>query len=652
MTQYTAVLDGSKTNVEGHSKFLNRLFGPGVATTFNAASLQVVQRSAGANMSVDVSIGDAHLQLPNTNYSFWSWTDAVTNVTISAADPTNPRIDTIIAWVDTSVTTTASNNSPGSFKFTAIAGTPAGTPAAATNSAIQTALGSTIAWVKLATVLVGASATTITTSVITDARSAITNIANIDTSTLNTDWRTASTTVSSVTANGQGSYSMAVSSNLTGVLSPGMRIRTTRNLLAPILCSTFNGTTQYLTKASPAGTWPSTAFTCVAKIKPSAYPSGIQGGGVIGRTDGSTAGLQLRIKPEGTVSVYYASGSNFTEWATLQSIPLNKWSHIAAVVSSVSSKTLQGIYIDGSPVPTTVVGTQNATSVTYTGNLSIGAIGAGLANSFYQGNVSQAAVFSSALTQATILNYSNQTLSGSESTLISGYGLSNSLNDLNVTNANNLSAINSPVTNTADAPWGGQADGTISSVYDYCILESITPSILNVQAAEGCTIPTIGGISALSYSSADRPYGFPSETTKWSIETLIRVQENIGITGTSSWSSGGSSVNCLTIPSGKWNYGFEGTIWESSTVSSSRNFFWALASSVPTTVPAQNVPGGRILGTSSDAMATVYTRRSVALAAPTTFRGYGYLVVASGSEFWKFDAGEIECRMFAENAYL
>lgn len=176
MTTYTAVLDGSKTNVEGHSKFLNRLFGPGVAMALVPTSLQVVQRGAGANMSVDVSVGDCHLQLPSLSYSFWGWADTATNVPLTAADPTNPRTDVIVAWTDTTVTTTASNNSPGSLKFYAMAGTPAGSPVAMSDSAIQAALGPAIAWTKLGTVLVGAAVANVTNANITDARTAITVI--------------------------------------------------------------------------------------------------------------------------------------------------------------------------------------------------------------------------------------------------------------------------------------------------------------------------------------------------------------------------------------------------------------------------------------------------------------------------------------------
>ena len=139
----------------------------------NANSLKVSQRAAGANMSVDIAAGDAHLELPSTSYSFWVWTDAVTNLAVAAANTTNPRYDTIVAWADTSVTTTANVNSPGSFKFKVIAGTPAGSPNVVNDAAIQADLGSGTAWIRLADVLRPAGVDSVTNGNISDTRSAI-----------------------------------------------------------------------------------------------------------------------------------------------------------------------------------------------------------------------------------------------------------------------------------------------------------------------------------------------------------------------------------------------------------------------------------------------------------------------------------------------
>ncbi|MBJ8343930.1 hypothetical protein [Antrihabitans sp. YC2-6] len=124
-------------------------------------------------MSVDVAAGNAQLELPSQLYSFWCWNTAAVNVAISAADPTNPRIDTIVAWCDPTVTSLVSNNSPGSLKFKVVAGTPAGSPVAANDAAIQGSVGAGIAWEKLATAQIAALATTVTNANITDARTPI-----------------------------------------------------------------------------------------------------------------------------------------------------------------------------------------------------------------------------------------------------------------------------------------------------------------------------------------------------------------------------------------------------------------------------------------------------------------------------------------------
>ncbi|WP_152467697.1 hypothetical protein [Gordonia terrae] len=136
----------------------------------NANALKVSQRAAGANVSVDIAAGDAHLELPSTSYSFWCWTDAVTNLAFAAASTTNPRYDTVVAWVDTTVTTTTNVNSPGSLKFKVIAGTAAGSPTVISASAIQSNLGASIAWVRLADVLRPAGVDNVTNSNIFDVR--------------------------------------------------------------------------------------------------------------------------------------------------------------------------------------------------------------------------------------------------------------------------------------------------------------------------------------------------------------------------------------------------------------------------------------------------------------------------------------------------
>lgn len=169
-------MNPSLTDSEGHSKFLNRLFSSGVALAYNANAWKVTQRGAGANMSIDVAAGDGLLVLPNGSYGYWGWSDATKNVTVTAANPTNPRIDTVVAWIDTTVTTTVQANSPGALKFRIFDGTPAGSPSPVSDPTIQSTLGSSTAWVKLATFQVGAGATTVVNANISDARTGISGL--------------------------------------------------------------------------------------------------------------------------------------------------------------------------------------------------------------------------------------------------------------------------------------------------------------------------------------------------------------------------------------------------------------------------------------------------------------------------------------------
>ena len=132
MSTYVAQRNGGLTNEQGLFEWMQQSFTAGVPGVHNANSLKVVQRGAGANMSVDVSISDGHFIRPDNAYSYWGWQDAATNVAITTANPSNPRIDVIAAYIDLSVINAGSggNGNVGALKFMAVAGTPAGSPVA------------------------------------------------------------------------------------------------------------------------------------------------------------------------------------------------------------------------------------------------------------------------------------------------------------------------------------------------------------------------------------------------------------------------------------------------------------------------------------------------------------------------------------------
>lgn len=356
------------------------------------------------------------------------------------------------------------------------------------------------------------------------------------------------TAMPTVTALGNRSYSLVhATTDLTGYLSPGMRLKLTRTATAPTQCTSLNGTTQYYSKTSPAGMTFTDNFTVSAWVKLAAY----QQGTIIARCDATAAnGWGLRVESTGQLSLLGFNGGsgNTRTLQTYQSLPLNKWVHIAATWTL----GVATMYIDGALVlnSTTVSGT-NPTTIVQGGNLTIGVLGS-LGTQFFSGKIAQAAVYSAVLSSATILAAATQTLTGSETSLISAYSFNGIITDLNA-NANNLTANGSAVATTLDTPFTQTMTGVTTGTTNYGIITAAsfsTNTTLTVQVAEGDTIPTSGGVSAISYSTQKTPYGFPSDADKFSIYVLKRSDSNQVPVSNTVYNLGGIST---TMPIGIWD---------------------------------------------------------------------------------------------------
>lgn len=135
------------------------------ATTgiIGSSSLAVTQNSP-AGMSVKVAAGWAAIigTIQANMGAYVAYNDAQTTLTVTTADPTNPRIDRVVVTVRDAYYSGAYND----VIFQVLAGTPAGSPVAPAipdNS------------ISLATIAVGAGVTSITTANITDTRVAVTS---------------------------------------------------------------------------------------------------------------------------------------------------------------------------------------------------------------------------------------------------------------------------------------------------------------------------------------------------------------------------------------------------------------------------------------------------------------------------------------------
>lgn len=464
-------------------------------------------------------------------------------------------------------------------------------------------------------------------------------------------WLTAVMTITSIVNNGNRSYDINTSTDMTSIISPGMRLRTTRTVAAPTQSTSLNGTTQYYsrTSASLGSTMTFTNnFVAGAWVKLSSYA----GTSIISRFNG-TSGWELELDATGRILLigYNSGAANSRYVQSYQSIPLNKWVHVTAQLdmsNGTASPTFNYIMIDGVDVPAIqVVNGTAPTALIQAGNLEVGSRNGGLIP--FPGKIAQAFVFNAKVTQATIRGYMSQGLSGTETSLISAYSFNNSINDLNTTNANNLTANGSAVATNADSPFGGQASGTISSTLDYGIVQKVTSSVITVQVPEGCTIPTTGGVSAVSYSTFKAPYGFPTEVYKFDVEVLVKtgVFQASATLGTI-YNPRGLNLN---IPSGAWFLGGSYLPTVTGSTAADKNLVTALSTSASAIAQAELSNYLFLTGQSVMAFQQSIFPQKVSLSVATP---YYYVATCSGSgvitNLGLF--GSNESRFIARCAYL
>jgi len=369
-------------------------------------------------------------------------------------------------------------------------------------------------------------------------------------------WTPFGYSLTSITALGNRSYTAVVSgTDTTGVTSVGQRLKLPRTVTAPTQCTSLNGTTQYYSKTSPTGISFTTTFTCSAWIKLDSYQTV---GGIINRQNADTEGWSFRLA-DGRVSLLgLRIAGNNKSISSYQSIPLNKWVHVAATLDmSAGDTTAQKIWIDGVEVPraygingTATALVQGTTALVVGATKSDGSLP-------LDGKIAQAAVFSSQLADATIKAMMNQTMTGSESGLVSAYTFNNSINDLSA-NANNLTANGGALATNADTPFTNPVTGTsvTAGTTNYGIIMAQTFSTnttYTIQIPEGETLPTTGGIGTVSYSTQKTPYGFPGQKNKWQLITFGKATETVTYSNNTWTQINGQQIS---LPVGEWEVGF------------------------------------------------------------------------------------------------
>jgi hypothetical protein len=173
MSDFLAVRDGGKSSEEAFMRFWRKVSsngqGPLLSTDY------AVGVHTPNNNSVDVAVGDIAIEYQN--YVYHAWSDAIHTITINANSAGNPRIDSIVAYIDLTVVSSSSNNNPGAIKFIAVQGIPAGSPTAPNGTTVQAAVGAGNPYYVLGNVNVpngftsGSQITNSGTTIIVDQRS-------------------------------------------------------------------------------------------------------------------------------------------------------------------------------------------------------------------------------------------------------------------------------------------------------------------------------------------------------------------------------------------------------------------------------------------------------------------------------------------------
>lgn len=203
-------MEGGLHSAAAYSAFENSLYGSCVAAATDFVA------TAGTGMVVNLSAGNGLIST-GTGFARRIASDATNNITIATAAST-ARIDSIVAYIDNSVSPTTSvvDNTNSILKFTSVSGTASATPQAPTAAMIRTAIGAGNPYMVLWDITVPANATSLTSATFTDKRNvaSVTSVVNAIKEQLNlSDIQT-----KTLTFNGNRQASVTLAQNSVGSL--------------------------------------------------------------------------------------------------------------------------------------------------------------------------------------------------------------------------------------------------------------------------------------------------------------------------------------------------------------------------------------------------------------------------------------------------
>lgn len=154
------------TNERGHMYPLSQLFAGNALGT----ALEVISPSQ-AGMAVGITKGYVQIPATGEDYSYLSWLDTDSTLSLDAAESGNARYSAIVAYIDKSIQYSESvTNNPGLMKITEVKGASAAIPSQVGESAIKDTIGSSNPYIILAQVYIPANTTNIAPGNIIDKR--------------------------------------------------------------------------------------------------------------------------------------------------------------------------------------------------------------------------------------------------------------------------------------------------------------------------------------------------------------------------------------------------------------------------------------------------------------------------------------------------
>lgn len=450
------------------------------------------------------------------------------------------------------------------------------------------------------------------------------------------DWTPLANVPSVISSNGQREHVIRFTSvDYTDRLQPGMKLRIPRTGTTPTTSFAFSSaSSQYGQKTSPAGITFTSTYTAEAWIYLNSYPTG-SAASIIGRSDGSNAWV-LQINPSGQLSTYVnAGGTNWRGRKAYQSVPLNKWIHVAYAQTTADGTGVA--YMDGVAVPDTAdSGGTVPTSITQAGDLRVGSLNNASSYAF-NGQIANVRVWSAIRTAAQIRDNMNMENPASTTGLVAHFKGNGSWNDSS-SNANHLTAAGGAVNNFASHPYSANEYAIATNV-------SYTGGNTDVTVFTGSNCIPNETLGTTSYSTARAPYGFPADKTKWRVEML-------NIAGYAPVNNSGTIAlnRALTIPTGAWAFGYDLQITQTLGANGLMNSTYGVdtVSGVAPSDAHRLASSGTIVN-ATEHYPTLHREMSLATAAQVTY----YLNArAIGTNFTAQGLRGLPSVMYAECAYL